>query len=183
MEKRINKKLMITAFISYLIVFIWVIVFKFNASWIEEVRIYELSQPYLERIELEWIPFYTVINQFKEGNYFDLDHLLNIIIYIPIGLYLKFITKLNNKKIILIIILSSLIFEIEQSITCIGGLDGTDLVTNFIGGLIGLYSFKIINKFKIKYINWINISLLIVSLPLAIYAIINTIINFDLYIL
>lgn len=183
MGKNINKKLMITAFISYLIIVLWVIVFKFNASWIEEVRIYELSQPYLERIGLEWIPFYTVINQFKEGNYFDLDHLLNIIIYIPIGLYLKLITKLDNKKIILIIILSSLIFEIEQSITCIGGLDGTDLVTNFIGGLIGLISFKLINKFKIKYINLMNISLLIISLPLAIYAIINTIINFDLYIL
>ena len=54
MEKSINKKLMITAFISYLFIFIWVIVFKFNASWIEEVRIYELSQPYLERIGLEW---------------------------------------------------------------------------------------------------------------------------------
>ena len=38
------------------------------------------------------------------------------------------------------IILSSLIFEIEQSITCIGGLDGTDLVTNFIGGLILMIS-------------------------------------------
>mgnify|MGYP003295381398 CR=1 FL=1 len=83
-------------------------------------------------------------------------HLLNVIIYIPIGLYLKLITKLSDKKIILIIILSSLIFEIEQSITCIGGLDGTDLVTNFIGGLIGLYSFKIISKFKIKYINLYN---------------------------
>ena len=74
MEKSINKKLMITAFISYLFIFIWVIVFKFNASWNEEARIYELTQPYLERIGLEWIPFYTEINQFKEGNYFDLDH-------------------------------------------------------------------------------------------------------------
>ena len=82
MGKNINKRLMIIAFISYLIILLWVIVFKFNASWIEEVRIYELSQPYLERIGLRWIPFYTVINQFKEGNYFDLDHLLNIIIYI-----------------------------------------------------------------------------------------------------
>lgn len=53
MEKSVNKKLMIGAFISYLFILIWVIVFKFNASWIEEVRIYELSQPYLERIGLE----------------------------------------------------------------------------------------------------------------------------------
>ena len=65
---------MITAFISYLIILLWVIVFKFNASWIEEVRIYELEKTYLVRIGLKWIPFYTVINQFKEGNYFDLDH-------------------------------------------------------------------------------------------------------------
>ena len=79
--------------------------------------------------------------------------------------------------------MSSFLFELEQSITCIGGCDGTDFSMNVIGGLIGVWLFRFLNKLSDKKIFYINIVVLIIFLPLAVYSIVNTIINFDLYLL
>ena len=97
----------------------------------------------------------------------------------PISYYLKD----KNKLIIFIIVMSSFLFELEQSITCIGGCDGSDFAMNVIGGIIGVILFRLFNKLNDKKIFYINIVALIIFLPLAVYSIVNTIINFDLYLL
>jgi glycopeptide antibiotics resistance protein len=183
MKKKVINRTICLSFITYLIILLWAIVFKFNAEWVKEVRIYELQDSYLERVSLIYLPFYNMFNQFKKGVYFDLDYFMNIIVYIPLGLFLKYYLKDKNKLIIFIIVMSSFIFELEQSITCIGGCDGTDFAMNVIGGIIGIYLFKLFSKINIKYIFYINLVALIIFIPLAVYSIVNTIINFDLYLL
>ena len=183
MKKKVINRTICLSFITYLIILLWAIVFKFNAEWVKEVRLYELNYTYLERINLGYIPFYNIFSQFKKGVYFNLDYFINIVIYIPLGLFLKYYLKDKNKLIIFIIVGSSFLFELEQSITCIGGCDGSDFAMNVIGGMIGIYLFKLFSKINIKYIFYINLVALIIFLPLTVYSIVNTIINFDLYLL
>ena len=76
----------------------------------------------------------------------------------------------------------SFIFEISQFLTCIGMFNIFDIIANTTGCVLGYVLFlffeKIINK---RFVNIVNIAVIIVGLPLCIYAIVMTIINFHYY--
>ena len=156
MRKYAVNRIICISFITYLILLLWAIVFKFNAEWVKEIRVFNLRYTYLERMSLGYIPFYNIFVQFEEGVYFNLDYFMNILIYIPLGLFLKYYLKDKNKLIIFIIAMSSFLFELEQSITCIGGCDGTDFAMNVFGGIIGVIIFKALHKISVKKIFYIN---------------------------
>ena len=181
MERRINNKYLYVAFSIYLIILVWVIALKFNAEWLPEIGVYFRKLPLWDRVGYNIIPFYSM---FKNGFYFNLDYFMNVVIYIPLGIYLSLI--FNNKKVlnIMIIFFSSLIFELIQLFTGFGGCDGTDLFCNALGGILGIGLYVIlINKISNKTINVINIVVSIIFSPLAVFAIINTIINWELYLI
>ena len=72
------------------------------------------------------------------------------------------------------IIMVSLIFEVSQYIFGIGASDITDIITNTIGGVIGIGIYMIIKKVfkddnKIK--NFITICSMLVMIPVAIIVI------------
>ena len=181
MEKSINRKLLYCSFGIYAFLLVWIIALKFNADWLSEVGEYLRKMPLQDRVGKNIIPFYKM---FKEGISFNKDYFYNVVIYIPLGIYLPLLLKNKPKYITYIIIIatSSIIFELIQLVTGFGGYDGSDIVCNANGGIIGLILYYfLISKWPNKVINIINIIAIIVFAPVAVYALINTILNIHLY--
>lgn len=120
-EKKFSEKIAIISFLIYLLLLTWIIVFKFRLDF--------SSLKHIQSINL--IPFKanSVVNGMKET-------FINLILFVPLGMYLQFLLKKNFKLIIIFLI--SFIFEVMQYILCIGVSDITDIIMNFIGGVLGI---------------------------------------------
>ena len=82
-----------------------------------------------------------------------LDILYNIVLYVPVGL---FMSRYKNTKInIVILALMPIVIELLQLVTTRGMFELSDIINNFIGGLIGLGIARSIAKL-IKYIKGIR---------------------------
>jgi glycopeptide antibiotics resistance protein len=118
-------KTTIVLFIIYLITLFWIIVLKFNIPFSNSAKRINLI-PFNEPLILNGKP--------------DVGELiLNILIFIPLGIYAGVIFKRwNIGKKLLLFFLISLLCEVFQFIFAIGTSDITDIITNTIGGLTGL---------------------------------------------
>lgn len=114
------------SFVLYFFLLTWIIVFKFRLD-ITTLR-------YLRSINL--IPFKE--NELKEI-------FINILLFIPYGMYLR---KISPKKslTVAIVILTSFLFELLQYILHIGISDITDIMMNTLGGIIGILFISILEK-------------------------------------
>lgn len=136
---KINKsnqvKLPFGLFIVYMFFLIWIILFKMQFSY--------NSLPHLRGLNL--IPFAGSVIKNNHLNYSEI--ILNMIIFIPFGLYLSML-KLDWpfwKKIIPIVSVS-LLFELLQFVFAIGGADITDLISNTLGGVVGIGLYTMFSK-------------------------------------
>lgn len=122
-------------FSVYLIALYWIIVLKFNLS------AYHAG---VER-SFNWVPFPSLFNLPGQG---DLNEsLLNIFIFIPLGLYLGILRNawtLGRKAAGFFLL--SFFFELSQFAMKTGAFDATDLVNNTMGGLVGLGIFSGLEK-------------------------------------
>ena len=94
---------------------------------------------------LNLIPFAGSVIKNNQRDYNEI--ILNMIAFIPFGLYLSMI-RLNWpfwKKIILAAGVS-LLFEILQFLFTIGGTDITDLISNTLGGAVGVGFYYVFSK-------------------------------------
>ncbi len=119
----------------YIIILTWIIVFKMQ---------FDLnSLPYIQSINL--IPFgqSVIIN----GKVYLEEIINNLIVFIPVGLYIGMIDKNKTfyKKIIPIFLLT-LIFETTQFIFHIGATDVTDIIMNTLGGVLGIFIIDMLYK-------------------------------------
>lgn len=177
-------------FTLYIGLLIWIVMFKCNL-----INSIHLSYDYLkdmtikERLNVFNIPFK---NYFPESidapkYLFNSDDLLNIIIFIPIGLYIAYFSKkFKFIKVFIITLLISLFFELFQLFSLIGSFAVQDFITNITGGLIGYIVYKLIfikglQPKKILILNILSILLIILFIPILLYAIKNTISNIDIY--
>ena len=94
--------------------------------------------------------FNTYIEALNENKGMQFDILFNVFLYIPIGLL---ISRYKNNLVDVMIILSlSTVIEFVQLITSRGVFEISDIINNFIGGLIGLGFARLIGMI-IKQIN------------------------------
>ena len=103
----------------------------------------------VSKVRLNLIPFkiiYDTITELKKGNiyYLIISFIGNIIMFIPIGYFIKLLYKINDKKIILIGFLISLFIGTTQIFTG-RETDIDDLILNTLGVYIGAI---IIKKYK-----------------------------------
>ena len=169
MKKKTIKILLITSFVFYTGFLLWNILFKY----VSPIEVFT-SDRYCSRT-INLIPFNDII----QGNYNKLDLFGNIILFIPLGIYISIF--LNNKTIknILSILIISLVFESCQYIFGIGATDITDVITNTIGGAIGIYIYKMFailfkDEEKVKniiaicsFITMLIVSLLLIGIIIA----------------
>lgn len=114
-------------FLIYLALLVWIILFKlqFNINDLDTVR------------SINLIPFYYD----KEiGTSFHLKEVFeNLLIFVPMGIYLQMLLpKCWFHGKLIIIAGTSILLEVAQYVLAIGRSDITDLITNFMGGLLGL---------------------------------------------
>lgn len=147
---RKQKRLTRLLFIIYLLVLIWIIVFKFSFTF-EDI-------PSLRSVNL--IPLEgTAIRD----NQYDYNELLsNVIIFMPFGLYIGILKRKWRFLLQLLPIFGvSLLFESLQYIFAIGATDITDLIGNTLGGALGIITCfilrKAFNSHAIKVLNIIAV--------------------------
>lgn len=157
MANRITKAL----FIIYLIILFWILLFKLGVQF-----------SYMKERRVSLMPFNDL---FTNGIIDIAETVLNIVVFVPLGIYAGVLFKkwiFVNK--LFFIFLISLMFEGLQFILKIGAFDSTDIITNTLGGIIGLLIFEAIGKVfnssvrEQKFINIISAigTILIISLLL-----------------
>jgi glycopeptide antibiotics resistance protein len=118
----------------YLLVLLWLVLFKFSAHPASILSNYQ-------RRSLNLIPF----DGTSRSNFHQIVE--NVIAFIPFGLLLSVNFKVTDfwRKLSFICALS-IIVEITQYVFAIGSTDITDVITNTLGGLIGLLFYDALNK-------------------------------------
>jgi len=142
MKKIPINTIFVLGFVIYIYLLVRIILFK-NCSP------FELFSP--DRVlhrGLCLIPFRDVIRAYCKLGYLNSQDIWgNIVLFIPLGIYLRpFFRNINIYRQLGIIIGTSLIFETIQYAFAIGGCDMTDVTTNTVGGIIGLAIFAAIRK-------------------------------------
>lgn len=114
-------------FIIYILYLIWAVLFKFSFSY---------SEIPFRRQAVNLDPFYLL-----RGSYISPfiihEKVMNIIIFIPFGAYLYLLGQKKFVPNFLIIMLTSILFEIIQFSFSLGTCDVADVLTNVIGGVFG----------------------------------------------
>lgn len=183
--KRLNI-LSIILFCIYILLLIWIVLLKCNIYLSITNGYFEFKTLTLkERFDYYLIPFIDYINNDSTQTFIKFkDGILNVFVFIPLGLYLSFFIK-NNKfiKVIFYTFLISLLFEIIQLFSLLGSFQTEDLILNTFSGLLGYIIYKIIYKEKnIKVLNILSLICIIILTPILIYGVINTINMIDVYI-
>ena len=116
----------------YLFALIWIILFKMS-------MFNEIFRP--DRIRsINLIPFHYD----EETTYHMSELMINLIVFAPLGIYLKML-KTESIKVILCGLVISLIFETLQFVFGIGASDITDVITNTAGTAAGTGFYSILN--------------------------------------
>ena len=153
MKKRLNLSHII--FVLYCLIVIWTILFK-AAFTFEDIR------SLISERSINPIPFYY---DHEVGLRFHLlEIILNVIIFIPLGFYLKMLVP-SFKKVLTASLIFTVTLEACQLILCLGACDITDLITNFTGAAFGAFVYTLMIKVfknKQRFDKVINIFALVV---------------------
>ena len=190
-SSRLFKILSIIVFIMYIFLLVFIITFKCGYTQVfVDTYFFLKDKSFSERMMISLNKFYKYVDLFQGKNVWSTisDSLLNIIVFIPLGLYLAYFIK-NNKllKVLLISFLSTVFFELFQFFSLIGSFSIFDLLANTLGGILGyllyrlIYNDKMSNK-RIMILNIISIIVIIIFIPTVIYAVIIIIENLPIYI-
>lgn len=131
-----QNRLTLVLFIIYLLALTWLILFKlqFSIAVLDEGRLINLI-PLLGSFDDSGVIRFSEI-----GN--------NIFAFIPLGIYSCMLKrKWSFVKKVLAIVVLTLAFEITQFIFIIGRADITDVLSNTLGGVIGIGIYALAFKF------------------------------------
>ena len=148
-----HKNLTIGLFAVYLIILVWLVLFKFriNISDLDRIR------------DINLIPFGA--SEMVNGHIFLQEIVYNILVFIPLGIYIHMLKPNWSflQKIIPCLGIS-LLFEVLQFIFAIGRSDITDVIGNTLGGIIGISIYGLLKRiFKDKATTIVNVIALIAS--------------------
>lgn len=170
--KQLNTVILYGIFLLYLL-FLFKILFLSRVSLLE---LFHGQRTLLRSINL--IPFKSIIEylfgnsaivkEFAFGNVVG-----NIIIFIPLGLYLMlFKNRKRVVNILQIIFLISFLVELIQWLLCIGVSDIDDIILNCFGGWIGILGYQFLQyllREEKKVQTTITIGSVIVGLPVLLF--------------
>lgn len=127
----------------YILLFLWLIVF----TYVSPIELFNPDRLSIRSVNL--IPFQE-IGRYLSGTISSsvaINNLLgNIVLFIPFGLYLQLFKE--DKRVlpnVSIVFFVSLVIEILQFVLAIGISDVDDIVLNTIGGIIGIFIYKMLS--------------------------------------
>jgi len=127
-------KLTSALLIIYIIVLFWILLFKLGVKF-----------SYMPARSVNLVPFDGLF--LSNGKIDKAEIILNVAIFVPLGIYLGVLfKKWTWRHKLLTFVLISLMFEGLQFIFRIGAFDITDILTNTVGGLVGLLLFEAIER-------------------------------------
>jgi len=130
----VANRITIILFISYLVAICWILLFKLGVRF-----------SYMGNRKVNLIPFSEPL--ILNGKIDVGEIILNVVIFVPLGVYtgILFERWIFGRKLFFLFLIS-LIVEGLQFILAVGAFDITDIITNTLGGIIGLTIFKAIEK-------------------------------------
>ena len=121
-----NRALLIVLFVVYLLLLTWLVLWKLEIPW--------RGGGALQEIKL--VPFAA---DDANGGSTPREVLANIVLFLPFGLYLGLLAPAWTWwKGVVVIAVASLVLEVAQFVLAVGSSDVTDLITNTVGGVVGL---------------------------------------------
>lgn len=134
MKKRKVEKYL---FIVYLVVLVWVLLFKFGTS-ISDVLFQALHDDNDIR-NINLIPF---------GESMGMKEMMfNVIMFIPFGVLVQMMNKKGSRlKKIMYILSFSVLIELGQFVLALGATDITDVINNTAGGMMGVLLYILLSK-------------------------------------
>jgi glycopeptide antibiotics resistance protein len=171
-RERINTVFLYGIFICYLLLLIKILLL----SRVSPLEMFNSQRTLFRSINL--IPFHSImeyisgssdtLRSFAFGNVVG-----NIVIFIPLGIYLPLFKKDKSVLVnLLLIFIVSLFVEIIQGLLGIGVSDIDDIILNCLGGWIGILGYKFllfILRDEKKVHTAITIPSAIVGLPVILY--------------
>lgn len=122
-------------YLIYLVVLFWIIVLKMS------VRFTYMGQ----QRSMNLIPYNQPLMLNGKADLGEI--ILNALVFVPMGVYVAILfKKWSALKSIIFFSMSSLVLESIQYITALGAFDITDIINNTLGGTVGLFLFKILEK-------------------------------------
>ncbi|RYZ44694.1 MAG: VanZ family protein, partial [Chitinophagaceae bacterium] len=121
-------------FLLYLVALFWILLFKLGVQF-----------EYMDNRSFTLIPFREY---FRYHSKIDVaGTVLNVAAFIPLGIYTGTLFKTwNVGKNLFFFFLVSLVIEGLQYVLAVGAFDSTDIITNTVGGLVGLLVCKAIQN-------------------------------------
>lgn len=99
--------------------------------------------PSFDEPSINLIPFRDIINEYGDAH---IQAILNVIMFIPLGIFIPMIYKSNGFKVIFIGFLCSFTIEVLQPwITINRVCDVTDLITNTCGAAVGYILYAMVS--------------------------------------
>ena len=137
-----KKKILIIIFIIHILILFKITVFR---SGFGLAGLFASGKLYL-------MPAVNLIDAYEHCTRWTFIYLFvgNIIWFVPFGVLLPALTKLNNIKIMLSAALLSFIIEFMQFAFGTGISEIDDLILNILGAFIGLIIYRLILKIRIK---------------------------------
>lgn len=139
--KQFNSFILFGVFLLlYILLFFYVLIFK-NVSPLE---LFSSTREYVSGVNV--IPFHTISSYLSGSQNVIIaasNILGNILLFVPLGIYLQLLKK--NKKIwisMLIVFLSTLFAEMFQFMFGLGAADIDDIILNCLGGFIGILVYR-----------------------------------------
>lgn len=115
---------------AYLAVLVWLVLFKLSLDWGAVLREYQIR-------ELNLVPFAHASWGIRS------ETVANVLAFVPFGLLTQVTLKRGSLWWKLLgIFLVSVVFETTQYVLAIGVTDITDVLTNTMGGLLGLLLYR-----------------------------------------
>ena len=176
LEKKI-RGVAISTFVLYIIVLLWITIFKCNI----ESSAHSASNFWGHMTIGERFAYALSNFNLNDGGW-QMD--LNVLIFVPHGMIFPFFAKRNIAfTTVITALLSTLTIECLQVITAFGFFTYSDLICNTLGAVIGVIIFAILSRILkdetiLKALALTNAMAVLASA----FAIINTILNIDLYI-
>ena len=125
----VTSRLTTVLFVVYLVALCWILLFKLGVRF-----------SYMGQRNVNFIPF-------SDSIILTTENILNVVIFVPLGVYAGnlFERWIFGKKLFFFFLVSFIVEGLQYSLR-VGAFDITDVITNTLGGIIGLMLFKGLKK-------------------------------------